>query len=173
MSFAPLEALAKQCRFVSQSEALVKGGKVKSIGVSNFDAAQLEELIKTAKIPPAVNQIELHPYNASAALCAYCAEQGVLLTSYCVLGHGSGAGVPLLESPVVAAIAERRGMTPAQVLIRFQTERGAARRRPRQQGEPDLGEEGGPAAQPPRAVRLRRAPKGLSLIHISEPTRPY
>ena len=112
-------------------EGCVDGGLATHIGVSNFNEPQLQALLDVCTVRPAVNQIELHPYNASPALCAYCAEQGVLLTSYCVLGHGSGAGVPLLESPVVAAIAERRGMTPAQVLIRFQTERGAARRRRR------------------------------------------
>ena len=166
-------------------EGCVDGGLATHIGVSNFNEAQLQALLDACTVRPAVNQIELHPYNASAALCAYCAEQGVLLTSYCVLGHGSGAGVPLLESPVVAAIAERRGMTPAQVLIRFQTERGAARRRTRgfdaigtrrrYRGDPEVDDARAHRVQPrrggpvpaPRARGPRRAPRdgrGLAVL---------
>ena len=106
-------------------EACVAQGLATHIGVSNFNAAQLEALVGVARIRPAVNQIELHPYNASEALCDACADAGVVLTSYSTLGHGSGpSGGRLLEDPTVVDAAERHGLTPAQVLIKFQIERG-------------------------------------------------
>jgi len=111
-------------------ERCVDAGLCRHIGVSNFNADQLAELLALPgglRHRPAVNQVELHPHNASAALCGFCAARGVVLTAYSCLGHGSGAdGVPLLESPAVLAAAARNCLTPAQVLIRLHVDRGIA-----------------------------------------------
>ena len=97
--------------------------------MSNFNADQLDAVLALAGLRhrPAVNQIELHPYCTSVDLCRRCADRGVVLTAYSCLGHGAGAaGLALLDHPVVAAIAARRGLTPAQVLVRFHVDRGVA-----------------------------------------------
>ena len=108
-------------------ESLVDAGLAAHIGLSNHNQAQIGALLASCRIRPAVHQIELHPYNCSRALVEYCARESIVLTAYSLLGHGSGAGgVPLLEAPAVAEIAAKRGLTPAQVLVRFQVERGIA-----------------------------------------------
>ena len=108
-------------------ESLVDAGLAAHIGLSNHNQAQIGALLASCRIRPAVHQIELHPYNCSRALVEYCARESIVLTAYSLLGHSSGAGgVPLLEAPAVAEIAAKRGLTPAQVLVRFQVERGIA-----------------------------------------------
>jgi diketogulonate reductase-like aldo/keto reductase len=104
-------------------EGLVKDGKVKSIGVSNFNIAQLKELIKTAGIKPAANQVELHPYLPQNDLVQYCKEEGIMMVAYSPLG---GAPGNLLNDPVVVDIAQDYGATPAQVLISYGLARGYA-----------------------------------------------
>lgn len=70
----------------AQMEKLVESGKVRAIGVSNCGIPLLEHLLKTAKIVPAVNQIELHPYNPSHDVKKFCDEKGILLEAYSPLG---------------------------------------------------------------------------------------
>lgn len=68
-------------------EDFVKAGKIRSIGVSNFTIEKLEELLKTAEIPPAVNQIEAHPYLQQPKLTQYSKDKNILTVAYSPLGN--------------------------------------------------------------------------------------
>ena len=105
-------------------EGMVAAGKTKSIGVSNFTVAQLEHLQSVASIPPAANQIELHPYMQQGEMVAYCASKKIAVMGYSPLGSSAqrspdAHGTTLLNHPAVAEIAQALGKTTGQVLIRF------------------------------------------------------
>ncbi|KTG40149.1 hypothetical protein cypCar_00012315 [Cyprinus carpio] len=109
-------------------EALKATGKVKSIGVSNFTIEQLERLLSVAKIPPAVNQVELHPYFVQSDLIEYCKSKNIALTAYSPFGspgrpseyqRGETDPMMLLQDTVVGDIAKKHRRTPAQVLLRY------------------------------------------------------
>lgn len=107
-------------------EVLVEKGLVKSIGVANFSAMMLTDLLSYAKVPPAVNQIELHPYNSQPALLDYCQYRRVVVTAYSPLGNPSRlkqSDPVLLEDPVVVSVAKALEKTPAQVLLRWALQR--------------------------------------------------
>lgn len=101
-------------------EAIVEKGKAKSIGVSNFAVEHLEELLKTAKIKPAVNQIEYHAYlqNQTPGIVEFAKKNGIYIESY-------GGLVPLTTAtdgpltPVVEKIAKTHGKSTTQVLLRW------------------------------------------------------
>jgi alcohol dehydrogenase (NADP+) len=108
-------------------EAAVERGLCRHIGVSNFGMATLYSLLGQARIRPAMNQVELHPYLQQKGLFAFCEAHGVHLTGYSPLGTpGLASGTPLLEDPRVTAIASRRGLTPAQVVLGWALQRGTA-----------------------------------------------
>ncbi|GAA6101851.1 aldose reductase-related protein 2 [Tachysurus ichikawai] len=116
-------------------EALKASGKVKSIGVSNFSIQQLERLLSVAKIPPAVNQVELHPYFVQSDLIEYCKVKNIALTAYSPFGSpgrskefhtGDKDPEKLLEDPVVGEIAAKHRRTPAQILLRYHIEQNIA-----------------------------------------------
>lgn len=94
-------------------------GDTRSIGVCNFHAHHLDDIISLSFFTPAVNQIELHPLLNQAELRAVNAEHGIATEAYGPLGVGR-----LLEHPAVAGIAETHGRTPAQVLIRWSIQLG-------------------------------------------------
>lgn len=105
-------------------EALVGDGLCRHIGVSNFSVPKLEALLGTARRKPEVNQVELHPYLQQPGMLDFCRRNGIHLTAYSPLGSPDrpaalkAADEPaLLADPAVAAIAKRRGLAPAQVLI--------------------------------------------------------
>jgi len=114
-------------------ESLVDKGLCRHIGVSNFSQAKLEGLLQSARIAPAMNQVELHPYLQQRDLVAFCQSQGIHLTAYSPLGsRDRPAGLKaadepiLLEDPTIVAIAQRHGISPAQVLISWAIHRGTA-----------------------------------------------
>ena len=114
-------------------EALVRSGKVRHIGVSNFNVALLRDLLSYATIPPAMLQVELHPYLTQDKLLRYCNEQGVAVTAFSPLGAASyfaigmaGEGESVLEQPAVRSIAARHDRTPAQIVLRWGVQRGTA-----------------------------------------------
>ncbi|GIL89597.1 hypothetical protein Vretimale_1843 [Volvox reticuliferus] len=115
-------------------EALVNKGLVRSIGVSNFSIRKLEHLMATARIKPAVVQVEAHPYWRNEALRAWCSERGIHLTAYSPLGSPDSAAMlkraddaaSPLRDPVVAAAAKRLGKNAGQVLIRWALQRGTS-----------------------------------------------
>lgn len=114
-------------------EAAVERGLCRHIGVSNFGMATLHGLLGQARIRPAMNQVELHPYLQQNGLFAFCQAHGVHLTGYSPLGT---PGLPppmrppaqpvLLEDPTITTIATQRGLTPAQVVLRWALQRGTA-----------------------------------------------
>ncbi|XP_012683571.2 aldo-keto reductase family 1 member B1 [Clupea harengus] len=114
-------------------EALQVSGKARSIGVSNFNALQLERLLSVAKVTPAVNQVELHPYLVQTDLIEYCQSKGIALTAFSPFGspgrpqnlhRGNTDPEKLLEDPVVVDIAKKHRRTPAQVLLRYHVQQG-------------------------------------------------
>ncbi|KAH6887397.1 aldehyde reductase [Thelonectria olida] len=95
-------------------EALVRKGKVRSIGVSNFTKEKITQLLKFAEIPPAVNQIEAHPYLQQPNLLKWSKEQNILLTAYSPLGNNI-YGLPMaIDDAEIIAIANELGKQPAQ-----------------------------------------------------------
>lgn len=89
-------------------------GRIRSIGVSNFAPEHLRILVDTTGIVPAVNQVELHPLLQQEEVRAANAQLGIATEAWSPLGRGS-----LLTNPVVGAVAEAHGKTPAQTLIRW------------------------------------------------------
>ncbi|MCM3491640.1 aldo/keto reductase [Alkalihalophilus marmarensis] len=98
-------------------ETLYKAGKVRAIGVSNFNVTHLEELLKTAEIKPMVNQIEFHPYLLQEDLRKYCKEQGIQVEAWRPLTKGD-----IFSNLTVQEIANAHNKTPAQVLLRWNIE---------------------------------------------------
>lgn len=116
-------------------EALQSSGQVRSIGVSNFNILQLERLLSVAKIPPAVNQVELHPYLVQSELVEFCKSRNIALTAYSPFGspgrpkelhRGDTDPQKLLEDPMIGDIAKIHRRTPAQVLLRYHVQQGVA-----------------------------------------------
>ncbi|MCZ4121783.1 aldo/keto reductase [Streptomyces sp. H39-S7] len=95
-------------------------GRARAIGVSNFDVPHLERLASGPGIVPAVNQIELHPWYQRPALRAHHREHGIATEAYSPLGHGGD----LLALPVLTAIADRHGVSAAQVVLRWNLQLG-------------------------------------------------
>ncbi|MDV3127195.1 aldo/keto reductase [Mycobacterium sp. 21AC1] len=98
---------------------LKEDGLSRSIGVANFSADDLSNVISLTFVTPAINQIELHPLLNQAALRAANAENNIATQAYSPLGVGN-----LLDNPVIGAVAEAHGKTPAQVLIRWSIQLG-------------------------------------------------
>ena len=100
-------------------ETLYKEGKVKAIGVSNFQIHHLEDLMKDAEIKPMVNQVEYHPRLTQKEVQAFCQEHGIQLEAWSPLMQGQ-----LLDNPVLQEIAHTHNKTIAQVIIRWDLQNG-------------------------------------------------
>ncbi len=100
-------------------EELYEAGKIRAIGISNFRRHHIDELMKTAKIPPAVNQIRLCPGDTQDDLVAYCKERDILLEAYSPLGTGKIFSVPQMRET-----AEKYGKSIAQICIRWSLQNG-------------------------------------------------
>jgi diketogulonate reductase-like aldo/keto reductase len=108
-------------------EEMVNRGKVKAIGVSNFNIALLSEVLKFARIKPAVNQVEMHPHLPQNELLKFCNDNGVHVTAYSPLGSlASNNTVPVLQDETVLEIANRNQKSAAQVLISWAVQRGTS-----------------------------------------------
>jgi alcohol dehydrogenase (NADP+) len=105
-------------------ETLVDHGKCRAIGLSDIGLNELKPLYESARIKPAVIQVESHPYLPETELLDYCKRNGIVFLAFAPLGHGMRPG--LLEDSVITAIAARIGKTPAQVLLAWAVERGTA-----------------------------------------------
>ena len=105
-------------------ESLVDHGKCRGIGLSDIGLDELKPLYESARIKPAVVQVESHPYLPETELLEYCKEKEIVFLAFAPLGHGMKPG--LLEDPVISAIAARVGKTPAQVLLAWAVQRGTA-----------------------------------------------
>jgi len=104
-------------------EAIQASGRAKTIGVSNFLKKDLEAILKTAKVVPAINQIEYHPYLQHGDLLTYHNEKGIATSAYgpltAVLKAAPG---PLDET--YAALARKYGVTPGEIALRWVIDQG-------------------------------------------------
>lgn len=101
-------------------ERLVDEGRAKSIGVSNYGPNHIEEMKSYAKFwPPAVNQIELHPWTQQRSVVKYCEANGIAIEAYCPIVRNQKA-----EDPTLSSIAKRLQVTPNQVLLRYCLQKG-------------------------------------------------
>ncbi|MFJ4682299.1 aldo/keto reductase [Streptomyces sp. NPDC091377] len=101
-------------------ETLYADGRVRAIGVSNFQPEHLERLIGETSVIPAVDQIELHPHLQQHAARAYHAEQGIATEAWSPLGSGKG----LLQVPALVAIGQKHNRSPAQIVLRWHLQLG-------------------------------------------------
>ena len=100
-------------------EQMLAGGKVRAIGVSNFQPAHLRRLNAETTVVPAVNQIEIHPYLTQDDVRAVDAELGIVTEAYSPIAQGK-----VLDDPTIVKIAQRVDRTPAQVTLRWHIQRG-------------------------------------------------
>jgi alcohol dehydrogenase (NADP+) len=105
-------------------ENLVDSGRCRAIGLSDISLNEVLPIYESARIKPAVVQVEAHPYLPETELLEFCKEKNVVYLAFAPLGHGIRPGP--LEDPVIAAIAARVGKTAAQVLLAWAVQRGTA-----------------------------------------------
>lgn len=102
-------------------EELYSRGRVRAIGVSNFQRHHLEKLLAQTEVVPAVNQIELHPFLQQQGLREFNAEHGIVTQAWSPLGRGT-----LLTNPTITHIAAKHSRSPAQVVLRWHLQTGGA-----------------------------------------------
>ncbi|RJE22366.1 Aldo/keto reductase family [Aspergillus sclerotialis] len=104
-----------------EMEKLLATGKVRAIGVANFSTVNLEKLLTTAKVVPAVNQTEIQPLLPQIKLSEYCKSKGIHQTAFGPLG---GSGSTLHQHPAVVEIAKRRGCQTGNVMLSWGIQKG-------------------------------------------------
>ena len=104
-----------------QMEKAYKEGKVRAIGLSNFNQGQIEEILGLCQVKPAVLQTEVHPYFQERELKKFLERAGMVIQAWYPLGHGDKA---LLEEPLFAELAKKYGKTNAQVILRWHIQAG-------------------------------------------------
>ena len=102
-------------------EKAVATGKVKSIGISNFESERLEELLDAATIKPSVLQVECHPYYQQTQLKERIAKYGTVIESWYPIGHGDK---DLLNEPMFTELAEKYGKNNVQIILRWHIQEG-------------------------------------------------
>lgn len=101
-------------------EKLVKSGRVRSIGLSNFNSEQVDRVIAAAEIKPVVNQVECHPNLNQRKLLKFLADRNMTLVAYSPLGRPSKANENLgINNPKVLELAKKHNKTPAQIILRY------------------------------------------------------
>jgi diketogulonate reductase-like aldo/keto reductase len=105
-------------------ERLVENGSCKAIGVSDCTLERLEEIVRSARIMPAVLQVEAHPYHPQWELLEFCKQHGIVLLAFAPLGHAIEPRV--LDDPVITEVARTVGQAPSQVLLAWAIQRGTA-----------------------------------------------
>ena len=104
-----------------QMEKACKEGKVKAIGLSNFNQGQIEDILSLCEVKPAVLQTEVHPYFQEQELKKFLERAGMVIQAWYPLGHGDKA---LLEEPLFAELAKKYGKTNAQIILRWHIQVG-------------------------------------------------
>lgn len=100
-------------------EKLYKDGRIRSIGVSNFQPHHLDDLLADAEVVPAVNQVEFHPLLIQNELLNYCAQKGIQVEAWSPLARGL-----LFDNEVVKGLGDKYGKSPAQILLRWVLDKG-------------------------------------------------
>ncbi|CEG22087.1 Glyoxal reductase [Planococcus massiliensis] len=95
-------------------EKLYQEGKVKAIGVSNFNIHHLEDILREGEVKPVINQVEYHPHLTQVELREFCELEGIQLEAWSPLKKGE-----LLGDPVIQRLAEKHQKTPAQIILRW------------------------------------------------------
>ena len=104
-----------------QMEKAYQEGKVRAIGLSNFNRTQIEEILSQCKVRPAVLQTEVHPYNQEKELKAFLDEEAMVIQAWYPLGHGDKA---LIQEKIFAELAQKYGKSNAQIILRWQIQSG-------------------------------------------------
>jgi len=99
-----------------EMEKLLTTGKTKAIGVANFSKKYLEELLPTAEVVPAVNQVENHPYLPQQEVVDFCKNKGIHITAYSPFGS---TGSPLFQEQEIQDVAKKHGVSPGGVLLSY------------------------------------------------------
>ena len=102
-------------------EKAYKAGKVKAIGLSNFSAEQIREILNVCEVKPAVLQTEVHPYSQEKALKAFLAKEGIVIQAWYPLGHGDEA---LIQEPLFAELGKKYGKSSVQIILRWHIQDG-------------------------------------------------
>ncbi len=102
-------------------EKAVREGKVRSVGISNFESSRLEEICEAAVIKPSVLQVECHPYWAQHDLKKRVEKYGTVIESWYPIGHGDKG---LINEPVFTRLAGKYGKTNVQIILRWQIQEG-------------------------------------------------
>lgn len=100
-------------------EEAYNAGKIKAIGVSNFEQADLENILRNGTVKPAVNQVLAHVSNTPFELISYCQQQDILVQAYSPVGHGA-----LLHNPYILGMATKYGVSVAQLCIKYDLQLG-------------------------------------------------
>ena len=100
-------------------EEFYRAGRARSIGLSNFQPHHIRRLHEECEIPPAINQIELHPYLTQVDVRAFCGQHQIAIEAWSPIAQGK-----VLDDPTIVSIAKRVGKSPAQVVLRWHIERG-------------------------------------------------
>lgn len=104
-------------------ERAYKEGKLRAIGISNFPAEKIQDILDNCEIVPAVMQVEAHPYYPAEKVKAFCDEKGIALQAWYPLGHGNA---DLIGDPVFVKLAEKYGKSTVQVILRWHIQMGFA-----------------------------------------------
>ncbi len=102
-------------------EELYEAGKVRAIGISNFESGRMIDLIMNNRVVPAVNQVECHPFFQQEEARKYMEEYGVRMEAWAPFAEGKNG---IFKHPVLKKIGQKYGKTPAQVILRYDVQRG-------------------------------------------------
>lgn len=102
-------------------EQAYKAGKVRAIGLSNFNEEQIREILSVCEVRPAVLQTEIHPYSQEKGLKEFLSKEDIVIQAWYPLGYGDAA---LLQEPVFAKLAEKYGKSNAQIILRWHIQAG-------------------------------------------------
>lgn len=104
-----------------QMEKAYREGRVKAIGLSNFNEEQIREILEICEVKPAILQTEVHPYAQAEALKTFLAKENIVIQAWYPLGHGDKA---LIQEPVFTTLAEKYGKSNAQIILRWHVQAG-------------------------------------------------
>lgn len=104
-----------------QMEKAYKEGKVRAIGLSNFNEAQIREILEICEVKPSVLQTEVHPYSQEKALKQFLAQEGMVIQAWYPLGHGDKA---LINEPLFTELAQKYGKSNVQIILRWHIQDG-------------------------------------------------